>query len=1093
MFCRQLTLKATLKLVLLLIGSSGLGLVDGGWTEWTSWSECSVTCGEGGFTTRSRTCLDDGTACHGDYFEGNVCDMDPCPVDGVWWEWSEWTNCTLPCGSGTRFRQRECQEPLHGGMPCQGAYDHTEACNVDPCPVDGNWTQWSDWHACPVSCGGSTQTRNRTCIGPFHGGQPCEGIGSEERECSPEPCPIHGAWSEWADWSECSVTCNYGVIVRQRSCDNPAPQHGGDFCSGRGRETRECYPLTCPRHGGWSLWSPWTECSQSCGWGFRQRQRGCDNPWPAFGGLYCVGSERAGESCMVAPCPVDASWGPWGAWTNCSKACGSGGNHTRTRLCNFPPALHGGRECPGPDWDVGECYVDRCDEDGGWSEWGEWSACSKECETGQETRNRTCDNPPPTPPNGEECRGSGSESRICNTHICPVHGGWSLWSTWTQCPVTCGGDIETRYRLCTEPPPLFSGNDCVGSPNEERACSTNGCPVDGAWTAWSAWADCSISCGGGNTSRSRTCTNPAAVWGGTPCPETDPSQEWQDCNMFPCPIHGGWSAWSDWPDCPVTCGGFELFRDRDCTNPVPQHGGDNCPGDAEETFICNENPCPVNGSWTQWSSWSECSVSCEGGTQSRQRTCADPPPAHGGARCHGNWTEDEVTEQLETEERGCNFQMCPIDGGFTQWTEWPICPVSCGGATIYRHRNCTNPTPKYGGRDCPGHNESQKICNGDIQCPIHGNWGRWLDWAPCSRLCENGTTSRIRLCNNPSPLYGGDRCLGNVQEVAICNTHRCPVHGGFSPWTGWSQCTKSCGGGQTQRTRDCTNPVPSFGGNPCVGPTIEKRLCAAFYCPVHGGFSLWGEWAPCPVTCGGTVVNRTRVCNNPSPRHGGQPCQGPVTSSSLCANNPCPVDGAWTTWSSWSQCSATCGDGREMKRRNCSNPAPAYEGSDCIGEGYREVVCYRSDECPVLPTPPSKLNFSVSVTKAGLVSVYVSWDPAEIDEVATNYLVVQAKRVPTQGVPRGNASAYEWRAFGTVMGVHHVVPVRDNGQTNAGLFEGDFKVRVIAGNQYGEASSEEYSFNVVKYLLGGSVPTAIHISPVAMTAIVIFTHLLCSE
>ena len=37
-------------------------------------------------------------------------------------------------------------------------------------------------------------------------------------------------------------------------------------------------------------------------------------------------------------------------------------------------------------------------------------------------------------------------------------------------------DIETRFRSCTNPPPLFLGSDCDESPNEERDCNTNGCP-----------------------------------------------------------------------------------------------------------------------------------------------------------------------------------------------------------------------------------------------------------------------------------------------------------------------------------------------------------------------------------------------------------------------------------------------------------------------------------------------------------------------------------------------------------------------------------------------------------------------------------------
>ncbi|XP_033637175.1 SCO-spondin-like [Asterias rubens] len=1079
--------------VKLLLVFHAAGLVKAGWTPWSSWTTCSMSCGDGGFTTRSRTCLDDGSPCVGDNFDAGQCNMDPCPIDGVWLEWTSWTNCTLVCGSGTQYHQRECKEPKHGGMPCQGNFNETEACNVDPCPVDGNWTQWSDWKACPVSCGGSTHARNRTCIGPFHGGLPCEGVGVEERDCNPDPCPIDGSWADWADWSECSSSCNFGQQFRRRTCDNPAPQYGGVHCPGQGKGDRLCFLLFCPQHGGWSLWSPWSGCSETCDWGFRERWRSCDNPEPAWGGYYCIGTETSGESCMETPCPVDASWGTWSEWSPCSQSCGSGGNFTHTRECDFPPPMYGGKDCSGSDWQMADCYVDRCEDDGGWSDWTEWSSCSKECETGIQVRDRTCDNPTPTLPDGEQCHGPANETRVCNTHICPVHGGWSAWSIWTLCPVTCGGDIETRYRTCNNPPPLFNGDDCPELANAERDCSTNGCPVDGAWTTWSSWAECFTSCGGGMTSRTRTCTNPETVWGGIPCPEADPSEEWDTCNEFPCPIPGGWSEWSAWLDCPVTCGGHELLRDRVCDDPVPQHGGETCPGDSQDSTVCNDDPCPVNGSWTEWSSWSECSVLCEGGLQSRERTCADPAPAHGGANCHGNWTDTDSGEETENEERGCNPQMCPVHGGFTQWTEWQNCPVSCGGATIYRHRNCTDPAPMYGGVDCAGSNRSHKICNGDVQCPIHGNWGRWLDWAPCSKLCENGTTSRIRLCNDPSPLYNGDTCEGDMKEYTTCNTHTCPIHGGYSLWTPWSQCTKSCGGGQTQRTRQCDSPAPSLDGNPCVGTTIEKRLCSAFYCPVHGGFSPWGEWTQCPVTCGGAQVNHTRVCNNPTPRYDGRQCEGPTVSGKLCAGVACPIDGLWTSWLPWSQCSVTCGDGHQLTNRSCSDPSPAFGGFDCVGEGYREIMCYNQDQCPVLPPVPFNITFSVSkAIKGGLVSVYVNWD---VNQTDVDYFIVQAKRLNTQGVPKGNASAYEWQTYGTVMGIHRLVPVRDNPMTGAGLFEGDFKVRVIAGNQFLESSSEELSFNVIKYLTGGSQPSAGFSNPelvILLTAFSVYLQLYSS-
>ena len=56
-------------------------------------------------------------------------------------------------------------------------------------PVDGVWTEWTDWDECPVTCGGSLQNRTRECTGPFHGGANCTGPEDETQECNIEPCP----------------------------------------------------------------------------------------------------------------------------------------------------------------------------------------------------------------------------------------------------------------------------------------------------------------------------------------------------------------------------------------------------------------------------------------------------------------------------------------------------------------------------------------------------------------------------------------------------------------------------------------------------------------------------------------------------------------------------------------------------------------------------------------------------------------------------------------------------------------------------------------------------------------------------------------
>ena len=57
-------------------------------------------------------------------------------VDGNWTEWSNFTDCSLSCGNGTRDRFRYCTNPMpmHGGEYCLGENNEREHCNEDPCP-----------------------------------------------------------------------------------------------------------------------------------------------------------------------------------------------------------------------------------------------------------------------------------------------------------------------------------------------------------------------------------------------------------------------------------------------------------------------------------------------------------------------------------------------------------------------------------------------------------------------------------------------------------------------------------------------------------------------------------------------------------------------------------------------------------------------------------------------------------------------------------------------------------------------------------------------------------------------------------------------
>lgn len=60
--------------------------------------------------------------------------------------------------------------------------------------------------------------------------------------------------------------------------------------------------------------------------------------------------------------------------------------------------------------------------------------------------------------------------------------------------------------------------------------------------------------------------------------------------IFILTVDGVWRVWSNWGDCPVTCGGDVSIRTRTCVGPY--YLGRNCSGNWSEDRPCGLDPCP---------------------------------------------------------------------------------------------------------------------------------------------------------------------------------------------------------------------------------------------------------------------------------------------------------------------------------------------------------------------------------------------------------------------------------------------------------------------------------------------------------------------
>ncbi|TSY41753.1 Unconventional myosin-If [Bagarius yarrelli] len=324
--------------------------VDGQWGAWSPWEECSRTCG-GGVSSSVRHCDSPRSVeCPSgsqDFREIQCSDFDSVPFRGKFYTWRPYRgvlksksdqffiNGKLTIDTPRRFdiagttfhyrRPADQPETLEALGPTNITlivmvlvreenpgihYRFNPPVNTD---VQNIFTWHStSWSRCSVSCAGGFQVQQVVCkkqsdhsvvFNHFCDKKskpkekkrpcniaPCPPTPSEEKvqddsaclQTRPpvtEPCNNHTCPPEWhaLDWSECTPSCGPGYRQRVILCRSG---ESGDTldeseCSKHGRPTTRmrCNLQRCPPPQ-W-LSGPWGECSAKCGTGHQMRSVQC--------------------------------------------------------------------------------------------------------------------------------------------------------------------------------------------------------------------------------------------------------------------------------------------------------------------------------------------------------------------------------------------------------------------------------------------------------------------------------------------------------------------------------------------------------------------------------------------------------------------------------------------------------------------------------------------------------------------------------------------------------------------------------------------------------------------------------------------------
>ncbi|CAE7555101.1 Hmcn1 [Symbiodinium pilosum] len=708
---------------------------DCGWLDWTPFSSCSATCGNG---TRSRSrdqlfvlrtnrsgtisaFAEEPARVYGYELQMNMrcdvasrrdgsmvyaaardrCDSDPT-CGGVYDEGCDGTVVLCNVGFSLHEEAGSCSATkleIGGGSPCEQVQKlQVEHCNTAACPRDCQYGDWSAWTVCEPWCNG-TQARNRGIVlEEEEGGKPCFAT-AESRECS-NHC-VNCRWADWSSWNDCSASCGGGNQTRARTVTVPKEGRGED-CVGNDTETRTCADLNCPVNCELSDWTAWSSCQPHC-LGEQNRSRKVLSH-PRYGGAAC-GSLAEQRKC--ANLCMDCMLSGWEEWGDCSASCG-GGRRKRLRTETYVSRNQTGSASSSSLLEVNMQAI------------GYEKKMGVKCDEAHQRDLGVSGQPPLT-----------AQASCSGDATCGALYDKGCKNFWAVCDA--GFVLEEEEGSCSYiKKEIGEGEACEGNIAQNEDCNIENCPLDCEYTEWTEWSTCEPFCSG-LTNRTRNITREPQN-GGLPC---SLKAQVNNCTNF-C-VDCEWGSWTQWSNCSTSCNSGTRTRSREVAVPA-DGGGKKCSGNGTEVGICADLiACPVDCEMTDWGGWTPCTPYCDG-KQQRSRSIITQPYA-GGAAC------GETAEEMSCNNTCVNCQL-------TSWTDWSECSKTCSGGTQHRSRGILKQAEGQG-TPCPTELEQTKedMC-APLDCPVDCIWGDWLPWNGCSVTCGEGTQDRTRV-EVVSAQYGG--------------------------------------------------------------------------------------------------------------------------------------------------------------------------------------------------------------------------------------------------------------------------------------------------------------------------------------------------